>query len=410
MKKRKKIVQTRTVSVSDLLGLLESSLLTDLAKELNSNKWVIKLKTETVFKLLLYSILESERISLRNMEDNYSTVIFKALIQDEDGLGSTAHSSIRDRLVNIDVRFFERLHQKVYQLLEQHYNEEELHGYHLKRYDSTMVAVFSRLLEGMKVGNTRKQKNQVKFTTELTDRFGVKMRFSKDQGQLSEEVALKEMIQSQAHSPKDIIVFDRGLKSRQSFKDLNEGQVLFVTRLHEKNRHKFIRTHEQVPDKPLQNLDFIQDSIVYLYGNANHIVKEEFRLIEVQRKEDSKKLFFLTNILFLSAAQIAEIYRSRWDIEVFFRFLKQEMNLTHFVCNDPNAIEVMMYCTLIAAMLVLVYKTKNGIKSYKIAKSQFFKELQAAIMLELIETPEGLLFFKKALKDHVAKFPPQKSG
>lgn len=408
--KHKKILEPGTVSVSELLHLLEPSLLSNLAEELNSNKWVIKLKTENVFLLVLYSILDDERISLRSMEHAYSTVVFNALVQSKEGLGHTAHSSIRDRLVNIDVRFFERLHLKVHELIQQHYDDQALEGFHLKRYDSTMVAVFSHLLNGMKVGDTSKQKNQVKFTTELTNSFGVRMRFSKEQGDLSEETALKSMIQSQSHSSKDIIVFDRGLKSRQSFKDLKDGKTFFVTRLQEKNRHKFLRTHVETPDEPLTNLDFVQDSIVYLYGKANHLLKEEFRLIEVESQKDGKKIFFLTNILFLTTAQIAEIYRQRWEIEVFFRFLKQEMNLTHLVCNDPNAIEVMMYCTLITAMLVLVYKKRNGIKSYKTAKTQFFKELQSTVLLELIDTEEGLIFFKKVLSQHAAKFQPQNSG
>lgn len=66
------------------------------------------------------------------------------------------------------------------------------------------------------------------------------------------------------------------------------------------------------------------------------------------------------------------------------------MNLTHFVCNDMNAIQVMIYTTLITAMLILIYKKKNGIKSYKIAKIQFFKELEAAILLALTERQRGL--------------------
>lgn len=77
--------------------------------------------------------------------------------------------------------------------------------------------------------------------------------------------------------------------------------------------------------------------------------------------------------------------------------MKQEMNLTHFVCNDLNAIQVMIYCTLIAAMLVLVFKKLNGIKSYKNAKTRFVKELVAAVTLELIEKPGGFERFKEML-------------
>ena len=168
--------------------------------------------------------------------------------------------------------------------MSEHYDAKELDGYNIKRYDSTMIAVFSHLLEGMKVGNTSKKKNQVKLITEL--------------------------------------------------------------------------------------------QIVYLYRDGDKLVKEEFRLVEVKRRKDGKSLFFLTNILDLSAIIIADIYKMRWQIEVFFRFLKQEMNLTHFVCNDMNAIQVMIYTTLITAMLILIYKKKMVLNLIKSPKSNFSKNLK----------------------------------
>ena len=69
--------------------------------------------------------------------------------------------------------------------------------------------------------------------------------------------------------------------------------------------------------------------------------------------------------------------------------MKQEMNLTHFVCNDANAIQNMLYFTMIAAMLVLIYKKRNGIRSFKMAKIQFFKELTYSILLDILEEPQG---------------------
>jgi hypothetical protein len=399
---KERIIRPKVVTVTDLLGLLNQADIASLVDELKADKWVIKLKTGTVFQLILYSLLQSDRISLRTMQDNYVSALFKA-VEHLAVDAYTAHSSIRDRLVNIKVEFFERLYERVYGLVEEHYGEKELSGYNLKRYDSTMISVFSHLMEGMKVGDTSKKKNQVKLSTELVNDFQVRMRFFKDQDHLGEEVALKELITSQTHTKTDLVVFDRGIKSRQTFCDLKSDNTLFVTRLNDKNRYKFIRQHQPTPNQPIDHLDFIQDSIVYLYGDGGKIVKEEFRLIEVQRAEDDKKLFFLTNILHLSPQMIAQIYRSRWDIEVFFRFMKQEMNLTHFVCNDTNAIQVMLYCTLITAMLVLVYKKKNGIRSYKTAKTQFFKELQAAIVLEAIEHELNLVQIKLYLKNQVLK-------
>ena len=403
--KKAKIIVHQTVSVSSLLSLLGESVLHDLCRRFNADKWVIKLEAVTVFKLILYSILDSERLSLRTMAEQYSSVPFQLL--EESIVGKkTAHSSIRDRLVNIEVGFFKGIYEHTRGMLCAQYGQKELFGqYNLKRYDSTMVSVFSHMLEGMKVGNTSKKKNQVKLTTELLGDFEVRMRFFKDQDHLGEEVALKEMIQSQAHDSSSLIVFDRGLKSRKTFCELNSFKTLFVTRLNERNRYKLVRQHAEAPSGTINGLRFVQDSIVYLYGDGSKLVTEEFRLVEAVVVKTGKKLFFVTNVLFLDADAIAEVYRKRWDIEVFFRFLKQEMNLTHFVCNDINAIQVMLYCTLIAAMLILVYKKQNGIKSYKIAKTKFFKELQAGVTLELVEAPKGVDRLKQVLRAYLNKDP-----
>lgn len=400
MKRIAKILTPKTVTVDSLLSMIGDGVLDGLTRELHADKGVIKLTTTSMFKLILYSILDSERLSLRIMEENYISPSYKALCPCTVG-ESTAHSSIHDRLVAMDVRFFEQLHGQVLTTLREHYTFTELGNYNIKRYDSTMISVFSHLLSGMKVGNTSKKKNQVKMTTELVNDFEVRMRFFKEQDHLGEEVALKELIQSVSHQKNDLIVFDRGLKSRETFCELKSLTTKFVTRLNDKNRYKFLREHQNIPTTTTDGLDFIEDSIVYLYGDGNKVVKEEFRVIQAVVKKNGKKIFFVTNVMDLPATCIAQIYRMRWQIEVFFRFIKQEMNLTHFVSNDTNAIHIMLYVMLIAAMLILVYKKQNNIASYKIAKKRFSEELKASVILDLIQSQEGLNIYKKCLEEQI---------
>ena len=171
----------------------------------------------------------------------------------------------------------------------------------------------------------------------------------------------------------------------------------FVTRLNANTRYQTLRQHQPLPTVEHDEISVLKDEIVYLYGTGNNLVKQEFRLIEVVAKDNNSSLLFLTNVFDISAYLVAYIYRQRWQIEVFFRFMKQEMNLTHFVSYNENAIKVVLYATLIAAMLVLVYKKLNNINSYKKAKIQFFKELQANVILEVLELPDGLDKLKKYL-------------
>jgi hypothetical protein len=79
------------------------------------------------------------------------------------------------------------------------------------------------------------------------------------------------------------------------------------------------------------------------------------------------------------AETIALMYCRRWDIEVFFRFLKQEVNFSHFISLSDNGIQVILYMTLIAAMLIMIYKTENEL-GFKRAKRRMEIELQELII------------------------------
>lgn len=390
----------KQVSVSELLSLIPDELIDEFAKEVAVDKWVKKLKAGYLFKLVLFSLLNSERLSLRVMEDTTEDPLFQALAPSLE-VDSVGWTGIRDRLMNVNSVFFQKLYEAVYKRADKLYGQKRLAGYHIKRYDSTMIATFSHLLEGMRVGNTKKGKTQVKLTTEFSDDFLIQMTFHKDQAHLAEETALKEIIQNADSTDKDIHVFDNGLKSRKTFKSFDDDGVLFVTKLKRNPRFEVQRTHCQDDGShDTEELEFIQDAVVKLYGNVKELIDAEFRLVQYRVKDKDVILNFLTNVWDISAFEIAYIYKTRWDIEVLFRFLKQEMNLTHFVCNDLNAIKVMLYCSLIASTLILIYKKENNIKSYKKAKIKFFKELLYTILLEALEHPSE----RKRLKHKLIQF------
>ncbi len=392
------------VSVKELLGLIPDELIDDLAGQLVVDKWVRKLKGSYLFKLILFSILSSERLSLRIMEDNFEDPLFRLLAPTVTA-DEVTWTGIRERLIKINSGFFQKLYEAVYKKARQLYGDSQLSKYHLRRYDSTMIATFSHLLEGMKVGNTEKGKTQVKLTTEFTDDFLIRMHFYQDQKHLSEETALKEVIEQVPKEDKGVRVFDKGLKSRGAFEDFDNEEIHFLTRIAENGRYDIIRPYSyDATFQDTEELEFIEDNVVKLYKSGqNNPCKNELRLIKYHIKGKDKMLLFVTNVWDVQASQIAQMYKQRWDIEVLFRFMKQEMNLTHFVSNDANAIQVMLYCTMIATMLVLIYKKRNGIKSYKKAKIRFFKELLYLILLEAMENTDELERIKSTLKKYVKR-------
>ncbi len=119
------------------------------------------------------------------------------------------------------------------------------------------------------------------------------------------------------------------------------------------------------------------------------MLKEPFRLIKSQSKKTNEEIYFLTNIQDLKAYEITEIYKKRWEIEVFFKFIKQHLHFKHFLNYSENGIKVTMYMTVIVAILILIYKKINEIKSYKIAKYEFTEELNMEIIKEIVVICDG---------------------
>jgi IS4 transposase len=153
--------------------------------------------------------------------------------------------------------------------------------------------------------------------------------------------------------------------------------------------------------KKSATLEIVKEEYIrFLNGGVSTKKDAPFwRLIIAKSLKTGELLYFLTNVLDLDALDITEIYRLRWDIEVFFRFLKQELNFSHFVSRSINGIKIMTYMTLIAAMLILLYRQENKLKGYKIVKIKFANELQTELIKELIAfcggKPDLLDFFIK---------------
>jgi hypothetical protein len=332
-------------------------------------------------------ILESERLSLRVLEELFNTPKFKTL-SDIDDDSKTRHSSIRDRIATINQLYFEELFYKTAALLNLKYKRKDFGKYSVERFDSTMVSLSAKLLNfGMQSGMKNKDGahaiNQLKFTIGFNGLIPHKVKVYTEQKYLAENDSLFETIMENEYEKNSIAVFDRGLSSRDKFKKLNDENKLFVTRINPTKQYKIIQTLSE-EKKETDTLTIDKEHKIYLKNANSVLVKSELRLIIAISKETKETMYFITNIDNLDATEVTEIYKMRWDIEVFFRFLKQELNFKHLVSRTQNGIFVMLYMTLITAMLLMVYKQVNEISGYKIAKIKFINELDNELLKQLI--------------------------
>jgi hypothetical protein len=152
-----------------------------------------------------------------------------------------------------------------------------------------------------------------------------------------------------AFDPGTVVVFDRGYADYEWFAELGRRGVFFVTRL--KRKADF----EVVESRPVpQRSRVLSDEVICFPSRAQTSPEYFFRRIVVQDPERDEPLVFLTNHLGFGATTVAAIYKDRWQVELFFKALKQNLRVKTFVGVSPNAVRTQLFTALIA-MLVLRY-------------------------------------------------------
>jgi hypothetical protein len=149
-------------------------------------------------------------------------------------------------------------------------------------------------------------------------------------------------------APGTIVVDDRGYNDYRLFAKWTEAGVFFVTRMKDNAQYKVIE-RRPVP----QNRNILCDQIIELSGvGAQRKCPHRLRRIEAVREDTGDILVFLTNHLELGASTIAAIYKDRWQIELFFKALKQNCKIKTFVGTSPNAVKTQIWTALIAMLLL----------------------------------------------------------
>jgi len=390
------VFKDHKISLKQVLEFIPEALLTHLSATSKVDHYSKVLHGKKMFYLLLFCIFDNEKLSQRTLEDTFNSSGFKALF----GLGEeekVRRSSISERLSKINSNYFKEIYEQMYGRFSEIYSKTEIEKYNLIRVDSTIVAdTCAKLKEGI---DQKSGKKLVKFSFSFDGILPSGVEVFTGQKYSSEEAALPEAILKQVKKEEhheNIYVIDRGLQSTRVMKDFDEKSVKFIIR--SKENRKFEEIESFLDGKKSQKWDdweVMKDSKVKLYtgkpvlnkrGNIHH--REEkvetcFRLVVIKNEKKDKEFWFLTNEFELSAKEIADYYRKRWDIEVFFRFLKQELNLSHLVSMNKNGIEVMIYMTMIASMLLLIYKKVNDL-GYKTAKRRIAMEIRDMITAILI--------------------------
>lgn len=370
------------MKASEVLNYIPKENLEKLSVEYKVDHQVKKLDGQTMFQLLLFSMLNVRHNSLRVMEEFYHSLAFKSIANNSfDGV---KYNSIRDRLVTINPDYFEAIFKSCLKQFQEKYLKKK---HNVIAFDSTLVSISSKLLEkGMRI-NKKGDKKYVKFSMAFSN-VPLHSKIFTEQISLSEDFALKDLINECPLSPDNILVFDRGLQARATFEEFSNQNLTFVTRLNNYTRFETIDEFE-ITEKETERLLIEKDLQVALFDKRNKKTTSFLRLIIAKEKETGEIFYFLSNSNELTSKEIVDIYKRRWEIEVFFKFIKQNLNFSHLVSRNLNGIKVVMYMTLIMAILLTVYKKLNDLKGYKIPKLKFANELEVLIIKDIVEKCGG---------------------
>ncbi len=149
-------------------------------------------------------------------------------------------------------------------------------------------------------------------------------------------------------APGTIVVDDRGYNDYRLFGRWCAEGVLFVTRMKRDARYTVVQQRQFMPQGNVVNDQFV---ILDAEG-AQDKCPEVLRRVEVVREDTGDVLVFVTNVLHLSAATIAAIYKDRWQIELFFKALKQNLKIKTFVGTSANAVRTQIWTALISMLLL----------------------------------------------------------
>lgn len=319
----------------------EMKVISKIIDQLKIDKYVKKLDSLTFTKLFIYAQLKQ----LSSLKEISFKVRHKKKLQKELGLKSISKSQLSRKLSDLPPEIFQAILRHLIQQIHQEIGEEKgselLEKIHL--IDSTTI---SFCLSQYRWADFRNTKAGVKIHTRVVfcdgevtpDKIIVTPARPADRTQLD---ALMVTEKDALH------VFDRGYFDFQKFDDYCQNNIRFCTRIKE---NTIIQVIEELPVDPESTI--LREAVVKL-GK----MKFPVRLIETQDSQGNL-IRIIINDAKMSAQEISDLYRNRWQIELFFKWMKQHLVLKKCYGKSSNAVYNQIYIAMITFCLTLLMKKK----------------------------------------------------
>lgn len=166
------------------------------------------------------------------------------------------------------------------------------------------------------------------------------------------------------YEPESFYIMDKAYVDYKRLNILHKCNAYFVTRA--KSNMRYRRIYSRKSDK---TNGIRYDQIGKLVGTrSKNLYPDKIRRIKFYDSENERSFIFITNNMTIDATEIAALYKERWKVELFFKWIKQHLKVKSFWGQNPNAVKIQIYCAIIAYCLVAICgsELKSKRKIYEI--------------------------------------------
>jgi hypothetical protein len=381
-----------------------------MAKSYGTDRYVKKLDTHKHLLAMLYGIL-SHCYSLRELTLG---AMVKAVPLEHSGIGiKVCRSTLSDANSKRDSSVFGAIYSMLYDNLSRFLSDSRLGGLfpvkNLYAYDSSTITLFSDVMKGCdkeyesgpKQG---KRKGGIKVHALMKVSEGVPCLVRLSEAAKSDSKLMGEM---KSLAKGSMATFDKGYSDHDVFEEFSELGIFYTTRLKANVRYEVDEVLFHEPGMA----GVTKDEHVSLSLSSKK-KRHDARRIEFIDPESGKVFVFLTNNFKLKAATIAAIYKKRWSIELLFKSFKQNFQLKYFYGDSANAVETQVWCTLIAYLLMVLFKVMNKISNRAFSNMMFITRclLMEYVLLRMVLTEPEKSLMKMLSRRNRNNGPPTLFG
>ena len=190
-------------------------------------------------------------------------------------------------------------------------------------------------------------------------------------------------------------VFDRGYNAFRELYHIHQHESFFIVRAKKNLQYKCIKWRRRMPRNVLTDSEIMLTDYI-----TSKKYKEKLRLVKFYDKEQGRELSFLTNAFHLSSLEVADLYKNRWQIELFFKWLKQHLKIKKFWGRTENAVRIQISAAITAYCLVAIVQ-----HDMRLERSTY--EVLQILSISLTDkAPLNELFEKTKFNDVKEQFDP----